>query len=231
MSTGRKVWSIISPVLIYFLITVVVATVIEFAAMAVNNYAIYDLDAVTEMLPGLMLIITFVTYIVSLIVFFLIFRKERMMQGGAEAVLTPKGVIITVAVCLAVSLVLQFLFAVSQIDKIFPTYDVLVQTTFAGQPVWLLALSVGVVGPIGEELLFRGIIFTRLERYLGTKPAIIISALIFGAVHLNMVQFIYASAVGILFAYFYSKYRNIRIPILAHIAVNMAGVVLMALGY
>ncbi len=231
MSTGRKIWSIIYPILLYFLVTVIVSAIMEFAALFIYKYNIYDMQEMIAEVPGLMLMITFVTYLVSLVLFFIIFRKERKMSGKTDDPLTAKRVIITIAVCLGISLVLQILLNISRIDEVFPGYQNVVNTTFAGQPLLLLILSVGIVGPITEELLFRGLIFDRLDRYLGTRPAVIISALIFGAVHLNMVQFIYATIIGILFAYFYSRYRNIWIPIIAHITVNMAGVVLMALGY
>ena len=203
----------------------------EIAALFIFRYNVYDMQEMIANFPGLMLMITFVTYLVSIVLFFILFRKERKMSGKKDDPLTAKRVIITIAVCLGVSLVLQVLLNVSRIDEVFPGYQDVANMTFVGQPLPFLILTVGIIGPIAEELLFRGLIFDRLDRYLGSRPAIFISALIFGAVHLNMVQFIYASIIGILFAYFYSRYRNIWIPIIAHITVNMAGVVLMALGY
>ncbi len=40
-----------------------------------------------------------------------------------------------------------------------------------------------VVAPIGEEFLFRGLIFTALRNWKGTLPAAIITGVLFGGVH------------------------------------------------
>jgi len=40
-----------------------------------------------------------------------------------------------------------------------------------------------VVAPIGEEFLFRGLIFTALRNWKGTLPAAVITGLVFGGVH------------------------------------------------
>ena len=53
---------------------------------------------------------------------------------------------------------------------------------------------------------------------LGVAPAIICSALIFGLVHANLVQFLYAAVLGCLLAFFY-------VPVLGHIAANTVSVV------
>lgn len=230
MGTGRKIWSIVYPVLLYFLISLGVSAVIEFGVMFAMGTSVYDVASLTERFPSLMLIITLITYVISLIVFFLMYRREMIMSARKEEPLKAANVALSLVVCLAIALALQLILSVSGIEKIFPGYSELEASVFTGQPLLLLTVTVGIIGPAAEELLFRGVIFNRLERYLNTKAAIFISALIFGAVHLNMVQLIYAFLIGLLFAYFYSKSRNVIVPILAHVAVNMSGVVLMTLG-
>ena len=60
---------------------------------------------------------------------------------------------------------------------------------------------------------------------LGVAPAIICSALIFGLVHANLVQFLYAAVLGCLLALLYEKTGFFYVPVLGHIAANTVSVV------
>lgn len=83
-----------------------------------------------------------------------------------------------------------------------------------------LLVSVGVVTPVYEELLFRGIIFSRMRRVLRPTTALILQAAVFGAVHVDPVKVVYAFALGILFALVYLWTASLWVPIAAHVAVN-----------
>ena len=63
------------------------------------------------------------------------------------------------------------------------------ESFFAGTVVFELLGSCLVI-PIAEELLFRGVVYKRLKLYFGVTPALIGSALIFGIMHVNLVQFL-----------------------------------------
>ena len=91
------------------------------------------------------------------------------------------------------------------------------QAFFAGAAVYEFLGSCFLI-PIAEELLFRGVVYQRLKLMLGVAPAIICSALIFGLVHANLVQFLYAVVLGCLLAFLY-------VPVLGHIAANTVSVV------
>ena len=79
------------------------------------------------------------------------------------------------------------------------------QMLFSG-PLAAQIIGIGVIIPICEELIYRGLIFMRLRQYCNVNLAIGISALLFAAFHGNIVQGIYAFVTGILFAYVYEKY-------------------------
>ena len=80
--------------------------------------------------------------------------------------------------------------------------------------------------PILEELLFRGILFRVLRKWLSFAWAMLISALAFGFYHGNLVQFIYAGICGLLFAYLYEKCGSVLFPIMSHMVMNIVSVVL-----
>ena len=91
-------------------------------------------------------------------------------------------------------------------------------------PGFAIAFSSGIF----EEILFRGIIFRITEEGLGTVFAIIISALIFGFLHLlNKNSTLYSAIAisieaGILLAAVYIYSRNLWLPIFLHFAWNFA---------
>lgn len=83
-------------------------------------------------------------------------------------------------------------------------------------------LFVGIIAPIIEEIIFRGIMLDKLRCY-GDKTAMWITALTFGFFHLNTTQVIYATALGILFAYVAIRTNRIIYSIILHMGVNIMG--------
>jgi phosphoglycolate phosphatase len=66
----------------------------------------------------------------------------------------------------------------------------------------------GLITPVAEEVLFRGILFNTLRRRMPLKLAVVVSALCFGAYHMNTVQGIYGFLMGLLIAYAYLYFGN-----------------------
>jgi membrane protease YdiL (CAAX protease family) len=91
---------------------------------------------------------------------------------------------------------------------------------------WLGILSVSVLGPILEELLFRGAITKILLKKYKPAKAIILSGLIFGIFHLNPVQVVVAALVGFVFAWMYYKTKSLLPGIVMHIVNNSTSVYL-----
>ncbi|MDY6037634.1 MAG: CPBP family intramembrane glutamic endopeptidase [Eubacterium sp.] len=85
--------------------------------------------------------------------------------------------------------------------------------------IWVF-LSVAVLGPIVEELLFRGVVFNHLEKAFGKWLTVIVSSLAFGIWHGELVQIVYTCIVGLGIAIVYIKTRNLVYPICLHILNN-----------
>lgn len=80
----------------------------------------------------------------------------------------------------------------------------------------------GLISPLAEEVVFRGVIYNRLRRYYGKTAGIIASGLLFGVFHGNLVQGVYGACLGTMMAYLYEKSGDFRIPFLFHAAANLA---------
>ena len=83
----------------------------------------------------------------------------------------------------------------------------------------LLIILGGLLAPLGEELLFRGVVFGWLRRW-GFVVAAIISAVVFGAAHGINVVFPAAIVLGLLNAYVYEKSGSIWPSVVAHATNN-----------
>lgn len=85
-----------------------------------------------------------------------------------------------------------------------------------------ILLSIYLVAPIFEEVLFRGIVQKELCEALPVWVAILLQAIAFGWAHGYMVQTIFAAVFGIILGLLYYKTKNIKITILAHMFFNMS---------
>ncbi len=86
----------------------------------------------------------------------------------------------------------------------------------------LMILLVGVLGPIAEEFFFRGVLYENLKQGIEVWGAMIVSALVFGIFHGNLIQGFYAVLAGLLLAYIYEKTGTILASILLHILFNLS---------
>ena len=81
-------------------------------------------------------------------------------------------------------------------------------------------------GPLLEEVLFRGAIQGALMRYFGRPwPAIILSALVFGIFHMNPVQIVYATLLGIVLGWIYYRTGSLLSVVVGHVLNNSLAVV------
>ena len=104
-----------------------------------------------------------------------------------------------------------------------PGYESVEQNLLNGnlllQIMVLLAAS-----PVLEEFFFRGILYERLKEVVSVKHAMWISALGFGLYHANLSQGIYGFFMGLFLAWCMEKYQTVKVPILVHIASNLAAI-------
>lgn len=89
----------------------------------------------------------------------------------------------------------------------------------------VLILTVAVGAPIVEELLFRGVLFEELNRYVSVKTTIFLTALIFGLYHFNILQSPNTLVMGLVMAWTYYKTRSIKASIIIHATNNILALI------
>lgn len=80
-------------------------------------------------------------------------------------------------------------------------------------------LYAGIFGPVIEEIIYRGFLMKSLQKY-GKTFAILVSAAVFGLMHGNPLQSIFAFMVGLVFGYAAMEY-SIYFSILLHVLNNL----------
>ena len=84
----------------------------------------------------------------------------------------------------------------------------------------LFFLVGGIVAPVAEEIVFRGLIFGYLRRW-GVPAAVFISTALFAALHLPAVP-ITQIVGGLVFAVAYHTGKSLMVPIVIHVLGNLA---------
>lgn len=141
------------------------------------------------------------------------------MQKGD--VLRHAGIVAIFSICVSVLLnILLLQINLPQYSERYQEISVMLYTP----PFWQQLLTSGFMIPIVEEVIFRGIGFRLLRRWISFPWAMIISAVLFGAYHGNLVQFVYAGICGMFLAYLCEKYASIMAPIVSHIAMNTVAI-------
>lgn len=82
-----------------------------------------------------------------------------------------------------------------------------------------------ILGPVCEELLFRGLTFFAAKKVMPVYYAILIQAIMFGAFHMNKIQGIYAFVLGLGLGYIMYLYDSLLITIIIHILFNFIGTI------
>lgn len=99
-----------------------------------------------------------------------------------------------------------------------------------GKSLLMMVFWMGIIAPAAEEVVFRWLIYLRLRDYLRMGWAIAISGLIFGIYHGNLLQFIYASILGMIFAYTLEMTGSLYSCVLLHMGANIWSLVYPEIG-
>lgn len=227
MNKAKKIVFIIIeavvPVLIYYLLLFTVNYLLGMALIAISPVDFIKASFNYNFTE-------FVGAIVTIPFMFWIYCNDRNgRQGIRQYVSTHKIYILPEQIrnaVLAALIVGLFAFAMNVIIPLTPlmgwskAYATAESALYSGGLGWELASS-GFVVPILEELVFRGIVQKRMEKYMSGYMAVIISAAFFGVVHLNLVQFVFAFVLGLVLGLLALKTGHIYPAIIGHMAANI----------
>jgi membrane protease YdiL (CAAX protease family) len=185
--------------------------------------------------PNLVAFSTAVSYIVSnisapLLIYFLVLKPQNIsfFEGLRLKMRTstagPIKIVFSglLAWCTAIPLVLLALLIATQYlgtgrsDN--PVIGQIVQAAAAANPIaiMLFYLTLGVLAPFFEEILFRGFLYGSLKPRIGTPLALLASAGLFALIHFDKGGVLMLFAIGFVLAYTFEKTRSLVPSMIAH---------------
>lgn len=115
---------------------------------------------------------------------------------------------------MAISIALSLNMFIIIINNIFNIENVL------NNNILVMTLLSGIIGPIIEEILFRGIVFEELKKFNSSYKSVILCTIIFAIFHNTFIQMIYAFIIGLIILKLYIKTNNFLVCIIFHICAN-----------
>ena len=222
-----KVWRIVYPMLLHFAVVNITAVLVLVGYLMIRiltGDAPYD---AFETIQSEMLILTGLGDAILIPITWMFYRedeKKRLSKGFRERILVHNtfeiSEIVSVAIMvIGISCLMNLLIALIPIDDV--EYQKIAEEMFNNNGIVIQLVVIGILAPVSEELIFRGLIFRRSRDYVGFMWAAVCSGLFFGIYHGNLTQGIFAFFMGMLFAAIYEHFGTLWAPIVAHMANNI----------
>ena len=222
-----KVWRIVYPMLLHFAVVNITAVLVLVGYLMIRiltGDAPYD---AFETIQSEMLILTGLGDAILIPIAWMFYRedeKKRLSKGFRERILVHNtfeiSEIVSVAIMvIGISCLMNLLIALIPIDDV--EYQKIAEEMFNNNGIVIQLVVIGILAPVSEELIFRGLIFRRSRDYVGFMWAAVCSGLFFGIYHGNLTQGIFAFFMGMLFAAIYEHFGTLWAPIVAHMANNI----------
>lgn len=221
MTSWKKVTDILIPMVVYYLSSTIfligftfgVQTLTLWKVELFGEWVIENWSAIRVAINGIAMMIGFLFIRKTLRFELAFFEVEKNRKNWFS--LLPISVL---AICssLAVNMILSYL----NLSSYSKTYDQVASNQYS-VPIWLGLILYGIISPIAEEALFRGIIYNKLKKYFSYVIAIFLSAFLFGAYHGNLVQGIYGGIMGLLMTLCYEWSGRFFAVVLFHSIANV----------
>lgn len=163
----------------------------------------------------------FVIILLALIILPIITKKYNSLKKDKITKLTNKEYIKIIITSIFMAVVLNLIMYL--FNKLIPftnRYD-------SSSTKFYMIISTGIIGPILEEYIFRGMVFNELKTFNTKKIALILTTILFALMHTELSQIIYALIIGSYLIYLYTKTNDIKVSIMAHIAINISTIIFL----
>ncbi len=200
-------------------------SVAEYMAVEENYYAIQN-EVLNDAVQYTTLVEGFAALITIPILAFMFYRDRvrEKLAGYAETKRAPfwtyiGAILLGAALCLGINNLMY----IGNLASVSSSYEATMEALYTPS-LGIQIICLGILIPVCEELVFRGLMFKRLREYGSFKIAMIYSAIVFSFMHFNIVQTIYAFFMAVVFAFLYERYNSVKAPILAHVSANITAV-------
>ena len=231
MTSLQKAWAVLFPCLLYYLayntaylIFVFVQSVLqERMGESYGQWMTTHAATVTGVVGGMCMLLGILPLMSML-------RRELAERNASDGGKSEdnekltgqvKNAVASILLALSASLGLNILLTLTGFADSSQTYQEVADRQY-GVAFGIGLILYGLVSPLAEEVVFRGVIYNRLRRFYGPVIGVVVSAIFFGAFHGNLVQGVYGACMGILIAYVYERQGSFFFPVLFHAVANLA---------
>lgn len=237
-----KIWEIFKPFIIYYVLFsvafILIISLCQVVAQGLGNeyqeYLAEHVETVTGLVSGMSMVIS-VLPLIPMLRGELIEHKRSVpytaYKDGLTAKsesnteyrkrgITIKAMVLTIILAASASLGFNILLSLTGLVGTSASYQDVAKQQYSvvfGAGMILF----GLISPITEEIVFRGLIFNRMRRYFPHVAAVIVSGILFGIYHGNLVQGLYGGCMGIMMAYLYERMHSFLVPCLFHATANL----------
>lgn len=175
------------------------------------KYSINSPEELSNYLNNHSLLMVLISFI---ILFPILFKKYQKMSISPTKFKMSNGIwLLLIGSSLAVILNI-IIYNIDKIVDLTNRYDNI------NSQIIVPLITTGILGPILEEYLFRGILYNKLKEFNSNTKATIITSIIFAVVHFELTQIIYAFIFSLILIKIYDCYQNLKAPIITHIGAN-----------
>lgn len=170
-------------------------------------------------------LLSLVAIILTSIIFYYKYYKDNTIRKIANITLKKCGIkqiihMIITGISVTVLLYMIMLFLLEQV--MVPNEEINLMEMSQSNLI-LAVITVGVIVPIFEELLFRGLVYGSFKHIFNPWLAITIQGAIFAFIHKSGVQCVYTFLLGIIVALYYHWNKNMIYCFVIHIIFNIFG--------
>jgi len=191
-------------------------------------------EKIASMIQGSMsadviLIFQTIASLVCALIFGLWYYKKIVNKNRTDVKKAFEGQTVLWIILLAIGMqlgitIMMNLFGLA-FPNIFDQYDSHMELIGTGT-TFISFIYIILIAPISEEFIFRGVILNKGKKVIPFMYANILQALLFGIMHFNIVQGIYAFVLGLVIGIVYEKRQSILVPIVLHMIFNLSGIFL-----
>ena len=221
---------------VYLLVQVLVSTVFSAvisARMTMEMMASgeeLDVMAMTDALMAEVMSkameMTFIAGLVTLFIFWIVFliRKKKFIKEVCIRKIPVTGILPIAIMAAAFNVITTVIISFMPWPQEWMDSYVESSSAIDGSAMaWFTAV---LMAPVLEEIVFRGLMYTRLKKGLPAIVAAIITSLAFGIAHGTVIWAIYTFVFSMILIWVFEKFQSLTACIVLHMAYNLSGMAL-----
>lgn len=153
-------------------------------------------------------------------------RGKSIPKSLAMNKVSPGRILMGIAAGIGLTCALDYVMVWVQMSfpAVMEDYTEHMSSTTTGSAITYILAGV-ILAPLVEELLFRSLSVKHLDKALPRGLSILLVAGLFGLMHSNLVQGLYAGSLGVLLCALFFAYESVWVPMALHFGFNLVSVV------